>query len=60
MEIFEVNKICRICLEENELISLFDLSMDPTPVQMISNIANIQVWFLFMFKKTTTTFFFVF
>lgn len=48
MEIFEVNKMCRICLEENELISLFELSMDPPPFQMIMNIANVQVRFFFL------------
>lgn len=47
MEIFEVHKMCRICLEENELISLFELSMDPPPFQMIMNIANVQVRFFF-------------
>lgn len=56
MEIFDVNKMCRICLEENELNSLFELSMDPPPFQMIINIANVPVRFFFLKFKTTTKF----
>lgn len=54
MEIFDVNKMCRICLEENELISVFELSIDPPLFQMILSIANVQVRFLFKYKTTTT------
>lgn len=45
MEILDVNKICRICLEENELNSLFESTIEPTPFEMIINFANIQVSF---------------
>lgn len=45
MPIFDINKICRVCLEEGMLVSIYSTEYAISPLDMIVVCTNVKVYF---------------